>query len=221
MRDVPRHLPVLQTTVLEVLSPAEGEAVLDVTLGLGGHAREFLRAIGPTGNLIGLDADEENLRLANEALKEWGERVTTYHANFRELPELSLPQVDILFADLGVSSPHLDDPGRGFTFRTDAPLDMRYDRSRGETAAELLARMSADDLTNVFRKFGELQQARRLGQLLAGASLRSTGELKARVEEAYTFRANALLPQVFQALRIAVNDELHALDTLKYARNRV
>ncbi len=213
MRDEPRHIPVLETTVLEVLSPAPGETVLDVTLGLGGHALRMLDAVGPTGRLIGLDADTKNLQLAQQRLE--GRGVSElHHANFRDLPALKLPPVDVLLADLGLSSPHVDDPTRGFTFRTDAPLDLRFDQSTGETATELMERSSAEELFEIFRTYGEFPGGARLGRALAGKNTPTTFALKQIVENTFGFQAKSVLPQVFQALRIAVNDELGALDIL-------
>ena len=110
---------------------------------------EFLKAIGSSGTLIGLDADADNLERARERLEPWKSQTKLIHANFREIPALGLPQTDIIFADLGLSSPHLDDPERGFTFRENAPLDMRLDRMKGESAAELLANSTEEELAYI------------------------------------------------------------------------
>lgn len=207
------HIPVLHTTVLTVLAPLPGETVLDVTLGLGGHAESFLEAIGPSGRLIGLDADARNLALAREHLRGRGV-MALHHLNFRDLASLHLPPVDVIFADLGLSSVHLDVPTRGFSFRVLGPLDLRFDAENGETATALIKRSTADELFEIFRTFGEFPGGARLGRMLAGADLATTGDLKAIVEKAFGYRAKSLLPQVFQALRIAVNDELGALHVL-------
>lgn len=207
------HIPVLHTTVLRVLRPNPGDIVLDVTVGLAGHAQSFLEAIGPTGRLIGLDADPLNLDAARERLQGRGV-IDLRHANFRDLTMLSLPPVDVLFADLGLSSPHLDDPMRGFTFRTDAALDLRFDQSSGRSAQEFIAESDGDELFHVFRTYGEFPGGARLARALAGKDVATTLALKQVVEEALGYRAKTLLPQVFQALRIAVNDELTALKVL-------
>lgn len=212
--DLPRHLPVLHTTALELLSPRPGECVLDVTLGLAGHASAFAHAIGEKGMLIGLDADAENLALAADVLSSWKGTLRLHHTNFGALPELDLPRVDILFADLGLSSPHLDIPERGFTFRFDAPLDMRLDRSGGETASDLIERSSPEELMYFFNEYGELHPSQKLAHALAGKRWERTTDLRRIVEEIYGFRAKGVLPQVFQALRIAVNREMDALRTL-------
>lgn len=219
-RDALRHIPVLHTTVLKVLAPAPGETVLDVTLGLGGHAQAFLSAIGPTGLLIGLDADPRNLTLAAKLLDGKGP-VKLIHANFRALDTLPLPPLDIVFADLGLSSPHVDDPTRGFTFRSEAPLDLRYDPENGRSASELIGVSTPDELFTIFSTFGEFPGSARLGRVLAGKSVATTTALKGIVEQVFGYRAPKLLPQVFQALRIAVNDELGALRCLLDAAPRL
>jgi 16S rRNA (cytosine1402-N4)-methyltransferase len=216
MRDeLPRHLPVLHTTVLENLRPQAGETVLDVTLGLAGHASSFAEKIGERGMLIGIDADTENLALAHEKLSSWNGTLVLHHANFGRLPELNIPPCDIIFADLGLSSPHLDLPERGFTFRADGPLDMRFDRTRGKTASDLIEESDAEELVKILREYGELQiGAFKLAQRLAGKRFGTTTELKEAAEEIFSWRTKQVLPQVFQALRIAVNEELVALETL-------
>lgn len=219
-----RHIPVLhaqggsdpQQTILGVLQPTVGESVLDVTLGLAGHTREFLEAVGEKGSVTGLDADPENLALAKARI---GTHTgfTGVHLNFRNAASLGTA-FDIVFADLGVSSPHLDDPMRGFTFRASAPLDLRYDRTTGHTGAQLLAQMEKHEITILLRTYGELTEAKRLAHAIHAAvgegRMQTTDDLKDAVETAVGYRAPKMLPQVFQALRIAVNDELGVLETL-------
>lgn len=215
------HIPVLENDVLQILTPHSGEAVLDCTLGLGGHADAFLKATAPTGTLIGLDADAQNLARATERLHGYGNRVALHRLNFRHAATVSGLPVDIVFADLGLSSPHVDDPGRGFTFRSSGPLDLRYDQSSGQTAAEFLQSASEDGITQMLREFGELQRCRTLALALhqrfredPPAGGWKTDDVVACVEKVFTYRAPAALPQVFQALRIAVNDELGSLQSL-------
>jgi 16S rRNA (cytosine1402-N4)-methyltransferase len=136
------------------------------------------------------------------------------HANFAELPRLQLSTFDVILADLGLSSPHLDDPTRGFSFRHDGPLDLRLDASRGEPASALLAKVEQEALTLALQRYGELRYAPKLAQILIAKPPTTTTELRARVVDWSGWRAPQLLPQVFQALRIWVNDELRALDTL-------
>lgn len=206
------HIPVLRDTVLEVLAPKAGESVLDVTLGLGGHSEAFLKATGPDGPLTALDADAQNLAFARKRLEPFGDRVDLKHVNFGQLPSLELEPFDVIFADLGLSSPHLDDASRGFSFRFEGPLDLRFDRTRGRTAAEFIKNAEEEELTRIFRSYGELhKEGSRLGRTLAGKDIPTTTALREAVEAAFGFRAKPLLAQIFQALRIAVNDELEVL----------
>lgn len=214
MSDVPRHVPVLQTTVLDVLRPKPGERALDVTLGLGGHAASLLEATSPDGHLTGIDADGANLRAAGEVLKPYGERVTLVHANFGDIASLGLPAVDLFLADLGLSSPHLDDPERGFSFRFDAPLDMRFDQSRGRTAAEIIRDADEKRLADILYQYGEIHESRMIAKKLAGKMFSTTIALKEVIEELFGWRAPQFLPRVFQAMRIAVNNEMQTLANL-------
>ena len=213
MDDFP-HESVLLTEVLSGLDPQAGDRILDLTLGLGGHASELLKKAGPKGSLVGIDADEENLQAAEMRLADYAHQCQFVHANFAQLAELNLGSFDIIFADLGVSSPHFDEPERGFSFRSDGPLDMRFDRTSGQTAADLIARSSASDLSKVLQEYGEVKQHGRIAEALKKKSPKTTREAFAAVEEVAGFRAKAIAAQVFQALRIAVNDELGALETL-------
>lgn len=191
---------------MEILHPKTGESVLDCTVGLGGHTAGFLEKILPKGYLIGIDADEENLR--NVKLKMKNEKcVTLLHANFRDIQNHDFPYFDIIFADLGLSSPHVDDPGRGFTYREDIPLDLRFDRSKGETASEFIARIPEGELAGILKEYGEIRQAKKYANMLKKSIVRTTFDVKCRVP-------HTLLPQIFQALRTAVNDELGALKVL-------
>lgn len=209
------HIPVLLQTVLDTVQPKAGESVLDVTLGLGGHAEAFLRQTSPDGVFTGLDADPANIELAQERLKPFGDRVQLKHVNFGQIAELNLPKMDIIFADLGLSSPHLDDASRGFSFRFDGPLDLRFDRTSGQTARSLIHVAEEQELTQIFRLYGELhKEGSRLGRILAGQDLATTTALKECIEKGFGYRAKQILPQVFQALRIAVNDELSVLEAL-------
>lgn len=214
MGDDPRHIPVLLNTVLEVLAPKEGETMLDVTLGLGGHASAFAEAIGEQGRFIAFDADEENISVARERLKNVPAKVELFHVNFRDGLLRTLPPIDILFADLGLSSPHIDDALRGFSFRNDGPLDLRFDRSRGESVAQWIARVPDEDIADALWKYGEVRSSRRLAAAIKEQLPQTTGELRQCVEDLFSFRARSLLPQVFQAFRIAINDELGALEVL-------
>lgn len=221
--------------VLEWLRPRAGGIYLDGTLGGAGHSRLLLEASSPDGRLIGLDRDPEALRKAAEVLAPFGDRVTLRHRNFSEaaevLAELGITGLDGMLLDLGVSSHQLDSAERGFSFRSDAPLDMRMDPTAGETAAEVLAERSADELARIFREFGEERFAGRIARKIAlvrqEAPLQTTLQLADLVRDTVPggHVPGRIHPatRVFQALRIYVNRELEhitagvgaAIDLLK------
>jgi 16S rRNA (cytosine1402-N4)-methyltransferase len=210
-----QHSPALLEEVMSVLMPAPGETVLDVTLGLAGHAAAFLSRIGTRGNFIGIDADPANLEEARQRIS--ARNTVLIHANFSSVGELSLPPCDIIFADLGLSSPHLDHPGRGFSFREDGPLDCRFDPATGRSAAELLSESPARRLEEIFRSYGEVSRPAALSNAIVtrrkNAPIATTGDVVRIAESVYGWQARKVLPQIFQALRIAVNDELEVLQT--------
>lgn len=213
-----RHIPVLLKETLDILCPKTGDRILDATLGLGGHSAAILEKIGNTGSLIGLDADSDNLALAKQNLSIFSSKITLIHTNFSALPEC-LPEdtrsFDVILADIGLSSPHLDDPARGFSFRHVGPLDLRFDRSRGITAAEILMETPEEELVNIFSCYGELTRTKSFVHFLLkqreAHTFETTQDLLEATKQFYGFRAPKVLPQIFQALRIAVNDELGAL----------
>jgi len=212
---------------MALLAPKPGDLVVDGTVGGGGHAAALLERIGPTGRLVGLDVDDEALLEAGRRLGVPGDsRVTLVRASFRELGrvlrELGIARIDCLLLDLGVSSRHLDAPERGFRFTEGSaemtPLDMRMDRRASATAADLLRTAPAAELERIFREYGELEGAGRLARLLVAARrtapIRSAADLRAVVRQARVGGGRRHHPAtlVFQALRIAVNDELSALE---------
>jgi len=219
------HRPVLVAESLELLALHPGAVVVDGTLGGGGHAAAILERIAPNGRLIGLDMDDDALEAARLRLLPFGDRVTLVRASFRELPAvlsaLHSPLVDGVLLDLGVSSHQLDAPERGFRFAeataTETPLDMRMDRRSPVTAAEILRTSTIDELASLFREGAELPGAGRLARKLvetrARAPLATTRDLLRAVEAAHVGGGRRHHPAtlVFQALRIAVNDELAAL----------
>lgn len=206
--------------VLHYLQPRAEELYLDGTLGAGGHARLILEASAPSGRLIGLDRDPQALAKAREVLAGFGERAQLHHANFSEadqvLQRLGEPALDGLLLDLGVSSYQLDAPQRGFSFRSEAPLDMRMDQTRGMTAAEVLNSCDVAELTRIFREYGEERHAgriaRRIERQRQTAPLETTRELAELVRSTVPggFVPGRIHPatRVFQALRIHVNQEL-------------
>jgi 16S rRNA (cytosine1402-N4)-methyltransferase len=191
---------------------------VDCTLGLGGHTRVLLER--GAHRVVGIDRDADALRLATERLQEFGDRVTPVHADYRQIGEVLDAQgsslVDGILADLGVSSLQLDADGRGFSFKRDEPLDMRMDRSRGATAADLVNRASERDLADVIFRFGEERYSRRIARALIEARpLETTGKLAALVRRAVPTRGWQRIDpatRTFQALRIWVNGELDGLD---------
>lgn len=208
------HKPVLLSEILDSLTPEPGESYLDVTLGLGGHAQAILDKIGSNGLFIGIDADKSNLETAEANLSAFSAEKRFIHSNFLELPALDIEPVNMILADLGMSSVHVDDPTRGFTFQQDVPLDLRYDRTAGLTAAEYIGRVSEQELTQIFFRYGEIKPSRRLASVLKKELPETTGEVVRLVNESFGYRGRDLLPQIFQALRIAVNRELDALRIL-------
>jgi len=217
-----RHVPVLLERIVDLLAPSlaePGSVVLDATLGLGGHAEALLAAC-PNARLIGLDRDREALALAGERLAAYGDRVRGVHAVYDEVPavlaDLGVARAQAVLFDLGVSSLQLDDGGRGFAYRFDGPLDMRMDQSRGESAADLLATADAAELTRILRNYGEERFAARIARAIltqrAVRPITTSAELvqllTATIPAASQRTGGHPGKRTFQALRIAVNDEL-------------
>ena len=218
------HTPVLPGETLRLLAPRPGATAVDCTLGLGGHAEMLLEAIQPGGFLLGFDRDPEAIRSSSQRLARFGRAFRAIHADYRTIGESlrgagALP-VDLILADLGVSSAQLLDPARGFTFSTDAPLDMRLDQSGGgESAADLLARLDEASLARLLKDLGEEPQARAIARAIvrerAASPIRSTKRLADIVVRSARFRDRSRIhpaTRTFMALRIAVNDELRGLE---------
>jgi 16S rRNA (cytosine1402-N4)-methyltransferase len=207
---------------LALLQPRAGGVNSDATLGGGGHAERILRATAPDGRLIGIDRDPTALAAAGARLSPFGERVALVHGAFGDaraiLERLGAIPVDGFVLDLGVSSPQLDRGERGFSFRQEGPLDMRMDPSSGETAEGLIRRIGVDELADILRRYGEERYAGRIARaikdgVMAGA-ITSTTEMAAVIARAVPTRERHKDPatRTFQALRIAVNDELGQLE---------
>lgn len=216
------HVPVLVDEVRTQLQPERGGVFVDCTVGLGGHARMLLE--GGATRLVGIDRDPDALAIARGALEPWADRVTLVHADYRELADvldrLELKTVSGVLADFGVSSMQLDGEGRGFSFKRDEPLDMRMDRSRGETAAEMLERVDESELADIIYRFGEERRSRQVayGIVMARqqAPITTTGRLAEIVRRGVRARGWQRIDpatRTFQALRIWVNGELDGLES--------
>ncbi|MFZ2682252.1 MAG: 16S rRNA (cytosine(1402)-N(4))-methyltransferase RsmH [Patescibacteria group bacterium] len=207
-----QHIPVLATEVIAGLELKPGQTVIDGTLGLGGHAALILAATAPDGQLIGIDRDDRNLVTAQQNLAVFGERVRYVHSSFAEMASLNVT-VDAVLLDLGFSSVHVDAADRGFSFQNDGPLDMRYD-TRGElTAEEIVNSWSREDLGTILRRLGEEPAAHRIVKAIFDARrtqrITTTHQL-AELISTVVPRRGKMHPatRTFQALRLAVNDEL-------------
>jgi len=229
------HIPVMTAEVVELLRPAaggsraDGGLFVDCTVGLGGHSRALLEA--GAARIIGLDRDLDALARAREALAPWGDRVELVHADYRAIDDVldrrQIDRVDGALADLGVSSMQFDEPGRGFSFQRDEPLDMRMDRSGGDTAADLIARSSERELADAIFQYGEERLSRRIARAIVAArqesAIATTGRLASIVRRAQPRRGYTRIDpatRTFQAMRIWVNQELEALDRFVEAAAR-
>jgi 16S rRNA (cytosine1402-N4)-methyltransferase len=226
------HVPIMVREILEILAPRPGEIAVDCTLGHGGHARELLAAIQPGGRLVGIDADPIELERTERRLRSLGfadESLIVRHTNFagirRVLAELAPEGVDLVLADLGLSSMQIDDPSRGFTFKVDGPLDMRMNITRGRTAQDLLSTLNEARLARLLAENADEPHAAELAGAILNAHAREpiarTGALASIVRKTVMGQigvspdsAKDTVRRVFQALRIAVNDELGALSAL-------
>jgi len=214
------HKPVLLAEAVGLLAPRPEGVYVDCTVGPGGHAADILERSSPGGRLVGFDRDAETLELARKRLSCYGARVTLHHGDYRTLAERE-PDLaaDGILADLGLSSLQLDDPRRGFGFRNDGPLDMRYDRASGEGAAQLLNRIPEGELTALLRRYGQEPRARAISRAIVTrrerSPLQTTGDLQDTVHSVTGPRQGRRTDpatRTFQAVRIAVNNELEGLE---------
>ena len=214
-----QHVPVLFHEVLDTLNLIPGGLYVDGTVGAGGHAQGILKAISPEGKLLGLDRDPAALEIAESRLAEFGNRVVLIHSSYTDLKlhlnNLNWKSVDGILLDLGLSSMQLDNPERGFSFRKSGPLDMRFDTSQPFSAADLINESSKDDLANLIFRYGEERYSRKIADaIIANRPLEDTQELADIIESAIRNKPSRIHPatRTFQALRIAVNQELKALE---------
>jgi 16S rRNA (cytosine1402-N4)-methyltransferase len=224
------HIPVMTAEVLQYLRPEQGGLFVDCTVGLGGHSRALLEA--GASRVIGFDRDQDALARARDTLAPWGDRVELVHADYRAIDEVldsrRIASVDGALADLGVSSMQFDAPGRGFSFQRDELLDMRMDRTTGNTAADLIANATERDLADTIFLYGEERFSRRIARALVEARreapVDTTGRLATIVRRAIPHRGGHVridpATKTFQALRIWVNHELDGLDRFVEAAAR-
>ncbi len=219
------HRPIMVAEVLEALAPAPGNLAADCTLGYGGHSTEILRRILPGGRLLGLDADPIELPKTEARLRAAGfgpEAFTAHRSNFAGLRNVlaaeGIDGVNLIFADLGVSSMQFDEPARGFSFKAEGPLDMRMNPGRGQPASALLRKLAPAQLAVMLEENSDEPHAAILAQALAGQDFATTTALTRAIRGALTRQSEddreMSVRRVFQALRIAVNDEFSALETL-------
>lgn len=218
------HRPVMMAEILEALAPQAGETAVDCTLGYGGHAQELLARVAPNGRLLALDADPVELPRTEARLRTLGYGagcLTVLRSNFAGLPQAlwksGLERADVILADLGVSSMQLDDPARGFSVKHPGPLDMRMNPRRGQPASVLLQRIGADELCRLLEENADEPHAADLSAALAGKLFTTTDQLADAIRRHLPGLEKApgddSIRRVFQALRIAVNEEFPALET--------
>lgn len=221
MEEPASHIPVLLDKVLEELNPHPGQCVIDGTVGAGGHAAAILKATAPNGQLLALDADSTALDVARQRLAPYNDRARLVNANFAQLLTIAhrydFVSVQGILLDLGLSSMQLSATERGFSFQCEGPLDMRYDLSGPTTAADLVNNLSQSELADLLYRFGEERRSRAIARaVVAARPMRSTRQLADVVTRAVGGRRKARIhpaTRTFQALRIAVNDELGALSS--------
>ncbi|HEX6270521.1 MAG TPA: 16S rRNA (cytosine(1402)-N(4))-methyltransferase RsmH [Anaerolineales bacterium] len=213
------HEPVLYKEIIHALQPRSGGRYVDGTLGAGGHARGILEVCAPDGQLLGLDLDPQALALARKTLAPYEQRIHLAQASYTslstQLVKLGWDTVDGIVLDLGASSMQFDTPERGFSFQHDAPLDMRFGPSVLQTAADLVNELSERELADLIFKYGEERDSRKIARAIVRARpLHTTRELVAVIESASPRRGDRIHPatRTFQALRIAVNEELASIE---------
>ena len=215
------HKPVLYKEIIHALQPESGGRYVDGTLGAGGHARGILEACSPDGRLLGLDVDPQALALARETLAPYEGRTRLVQASYitlgNQLAAAKWDAVDGILLDLGASSMQFDTAERGFSFMQDGPLDMRFGPHALQSAADLVNTLPQDDLADLIFRYGEDRDSRKIARaIVENRPLRTTRELVAVIEKASPRRGDRIHPatQTFQALRIAVNEELAALESV-------
>lgn len=222
------HVSVLLKEIIDLLQPHPGGIYIDGTVGAGGHAAAILQESSPDGQLYGLDQDQDALEVAQRRLADFENREHLFHANFDRLAEIAhqyqIPPADGILLDLGVSSMQFDRPERGFSFQADGPLDMRMDPTSGQTAAELVNQLPEEELANLIYRYGEERRSRRIARAIVKARpvqrtvalaeivAKAAGPQRHKTSRRRGATKTHPATRTFQALRIAVNDELGALE---------
>lgn len=217
----PPHRPVLLQEIIHALRPISTGVYVDGTVGAGGHAAGILAASVPDGKLLGLDVDTNAIELAKQRLSQFGDRVTLMHASYvtiqQQIESLGWGKVDGILLDLGASSMQFDYPGRGFSFQSEGPLDMRFDTTGKVKASDLVNELSEPELADLISRYGEERHAKRAAKAIVRARpLSTTLELSKVLEQTLKRKSGGIHPatRTFQALRIAVNSELEAIEAV-------
>jgi len=214
------HIPVLKEKIVEYLITDKSGIYLDATLGTGGHAERILEELNEKGKLLGIDKDEDSLKISQKRLRRFGKKVRFFHQSYSQIPELlnnlNLKKIDGVILDLGLSSYQLDNPERGFSYSLDGPLDMRFDQKEDKKALKVVNEYRVEELTKIFKEYGEERFSKRIAQAIIQnrkvKKIETTKELKDIVKNILKTRDDIkTLSRIFQALRIEVNDELFEL----------
>jgi len=218
MDKLKNHIPVMLSETIDYLKIRPDTVIVDCTLGLGGHTKHILDQ-DSTVKVIGIDQDLSNLEEAKDRLKTYGDRVSFYHGNFEEISHaLEGEMVDGILFDLGICSTHIDEADRGFSFRQEGPLDMRFDRTKEFTAEDIIREYSAEELQNIFSQFGEERESKTVAEAIVEArkneEITTTTRLNEIIDNAKRFKrpGKSAGTNVFQALRIEVNQEFKVLE---------
>lgn len=211
------HVPVMSTETIKYLNPKSDGIYIDGTIGAGGHANQILSMLSPKGKLIGIDRDEEALKICEKRFSSFKNLVSLHHNSYdnikKILDELGIQKVDGMLLDLGLSSLQLDSESRGFSFKKNGRIDMRFDKNQDTTAADLIKSLSESELADIIFQFGEERRSRRISKAIKQSpKLLTTNDIKEAIRKSTPpHHRNKTLARVFQAIRIAVNDEIDKL----------
>tara|TARA_A100001037_G_scaffold116976_1_gene106389 strand:- start:474 stop:1373 length:900 start_codon:yes stop_codon:yes gene_type:complete len=211
------HVPVMSTETIKYLNPKSDGIYIDGTIGAGGHANQILSMLSPKGKLIGIDRDEEALKICEKRFSSFKNLVSLHHTSYdnikKILDELGIQKVDGILLDLGLSSLQLNSESRGFSFKKNGRIDMRFDKNQDTTAADLIKSLSENELADIIFQFGEERRSRRISKAIKQSpKLLTTNDIKEAIRKSTPpHHRNKTLARVFQAIRIAVNDEIDKL----------